>query len=84
MRLPRDWQRRRKAALDRAGWRSERSGKAGALEVHHVVPMSMGGGHELSNLQVVTRAEHFEIHRAARLVPERYAWARLIHELENK
>ena len=80
----RRWAAARRAALARAGHRSELSGKASALEVHHRVKLEDGGDpYALDNLQVLTRVEHFELHRAERSDPEREAWRALVAEIAN-
>ena len=73
------WAAARRAALARAGYRSELSGKASALEAHHKVPLERGGDpYSLDNLQVLTREEHIELHRAERSDPAREAWRELV------
>lgn len=37
------WKRVRRMILERSGWRCERCGSAGALEVHHRVRLADGG-----------------------------------------
>ena len=78
MRLPRNWAALRKAALRRAGWRSERSGLAGRLQVHHKRGRAHSG---LDDLEVLTRSEHLDEHRDGLLGPARREWAALILEL---
>ena len=78
MRLPWNWAALRHAALRRAGWRSQRSGKAGALEVHHRRGRAHNGAHDL---EVLTRGEHIDEHRGGLLGPARREWAALILEL---
>ena len=73
MNLPKNW-----AALRRAGWRSERSGKAGMLQVHHKHGRS---DNRLEALEVLTKGEHIDLHRGGLLGPARREWARLIFEL---
>ena len=74
----------RRAALRRAGNRSELSGRSGRLEVHHRVKLEDGGDpYSLDNLMVLTRAEHIEIHRDDRSVPGRAAWRTLVAEIAN-
>ena len=74
------WERARRAALERAGYRSELSGRAGKLEVHHHVALEDGGDpYALDNLQVLTRGEHIAAHRKPD--PERDAWRALVAEL---
>ena len=76
----RRWARIRKAALRRAGYRSERSGKAGRLEVHHKISLEDGGDpYALENLEVLLRSEHIELHR--REVEGEAQWRALIREL---
>ena len=78
------WAAARRAALARAGYRSEKSGKASALEIHHRVPLERGGDpYSLDNLMVLTRVEHIELHRAERSDPEREAWRELVAEIAN-
>ena len=81
---PKRWAAARKAALERAGHRSELSGLASALEVHHRVALERGGDpYSLDNLMVLTREEHIELHRAERSDPAREAWRALVAEIAN-
>ncbi len=74
------WRKARRAALERAGWRSELSGLAGRLEVHHLVRLEDGGApYDADNLQVLTRAEHIAMHRT--VTPAQAAWDRMIDEV---
>ena len=58
------WDRVRRGAKDRAGWRCEGCGKAGRLEVHHVRPLHKGGAaYETDNLKVLCRGCHVEAHK---------------------
>ena len=79
----RRWQRVRKLALARAGYRSELSGRAGRLEVDHIVPLRRGGDpYSLANVQVLLKSEHI-LKTAAenrKPDPERDAWRRLVRE----
>ena len=72
----------RRAALKRSGWRSEQSGKAGRLECHHILPLSQGGEHLLSNVVVLTTEEHRSIHRP-QPDPDREAWTVFLEEQIN-
>ena len=72
----------RRAALKRSGHRSEQSGLAGRLECHHLVPLSHGGEHLLSNVVVLTRAEHLALHRP-QPDPDREAWTEFLEEQIN-
>ena len=78
MNLPKNWAALRHTALRRAGWRSERSGRAGRLEVHHKNGRS---DNRLEALEVLTRLEHINEHRGGLLGPARREWAVLILEL---
>ena len=70
------WERVRRAALDRDGWRC-RCGSPLFLEVHHVQPLDKGGDPlALDNLKTLCRSCHISLH----LDPQRRAWRRLIWE----
>ena len=75
----RDWRGNpnRFAALDRDGHRCRKCGRAGRLEVHHQVPCSDGGTHDLDNLVTLCRGCHIALHRPP-LAPHRIAWSDLI------
>ena len=54
------WAGARAAARARAGFRCEKCGGAGRLEVHHVVPLAAGGApFDDRNLKVLCRRCHF-------------------------
>ena len=76
MRLPPNWESLRRAALQRAGYRSERSGLAGRLECHHRDGNRANNAPE--NLMCLTRFEHILIHNKPD--PDRLEWR---HYLEN-
>ena len=79
---PRRWAAARRAALRRSGHRSELSGLAGKLEVHHRTALSDGGDpYALDNLQVLTRAEHIEHHRHEDDIAGRAEWRALVSEM---
>ena len=82
---PRRWARVRRQVLERAGWRSERSGKAGRLEVDHIKPLDRGGDlYDLSNLQVLTRREHIKktsSENRRETTQAEAAWRALVNEL---
>ena len=80
MKLPRNWAALRKRALRRAGWRSERSGLAGRLEVHH---KNGRADNRLEALEVLSRAEHLEAH-LSELGWARRAWCALLSELSTE
>ena len=80
MNLPRNWAALRKRAIRRAGWRSERSGKAGRLEVHHRRGRAHNGD---GDLEVLTKAEHIDEH-TSELGWARRAWGALLTELSSE
>lgn len=78
----RRWAAARRAALRRAGYRSELSGLRGRLEVHHRVKLEDGGdAYDLDNLMVLTRQEHIDLHRGDRETPGRAEWRKYVDEL---
>ena len=47
-------------------------------ELHHVVPLSQGGFHVKSNVQLLCRHCHVKMHKRERVLtmsPDRQAWA---------
>ena len=76
MKLPKAWPRIRRAALERAGWKSARSGLHGRCQVHH---LDGDRANNLpSNLQVLTRGEHLLEHHQPD--PDRVAWTDFLRE----
>ena len=76
----------RKLAKDRDGWRCVKCGRAGRLEVDHIVPVFKGGAMwELDNLQTLCRTPcHFAKSAGERSRPKSAAvqeWAKLVNEL---
>ena len=51
-------QRRRNALKRRAGYRCERCGRAGRLEIDHIKPVFRGGSNDDGNLQALCRGCH--------------------------
>ena len=81
------WKQRRAQALHRSGFRCERCGQPGRLEVHHKIRIADGGADELDNLECLCRRCHFAEHESKprsnrtrkRLeLPGRAEWDRLI------
>ena len=70
MRLPPNWESLRRAALERAGYRSERSGLAGRLECHHRDGNRANSSPD--NLEILTHSEHLAEHHQPDL--DRVAW----------
>ena len=81
-RLPsREWARRRREVLDRDGWRCQKCGKAGRLEVDHKTPLYRGGSNDLDNLQALCRRCHLDKTRhdyRGGPLPGEEEWASLI------
>lgn len=71
-----EWQRQRKRAKDRDGWRCRRCGHAGRLEVHHLDP---DGGDDLDNLVTLCKPCHLSEHDASS--ESLRAWRALVDEL---
>lgn len=60
---PPDWERRRKAVLKRDNYRCRECGaKNRKLHVHHIVPISDGGSHDLRNLITLCQSCHNSRH----------------------
>ena len=78
------WFRVRRIVLDRDGWRCRQCGKAGVLEVHHRVPLQLGGApFDLDNLQTVCRSCHLGAHGARPEAAGAKAWRALVAELSE-
>ena len=57
----RRWERVRRAVLDRDRWRCQKCGRAGRLEIDHVVPLDAGGAvYDMDNLQALCRGCHID------------------------
>ena len=75
-----EWDRARRAALDRDQWRCTRCGHPGGLEVHHLQSLDAGGApFALGNLQALCRDCHIGVH----LDPQRRAWRAFVAELTH-
>ncbi len=75
------WERTRRAAFERDGWRCVDCGRPGRLEVHHTVPLRRGGAlYDLDNLETLCRGCHIERHRR-KLIPGEAAWRALVDDL---
>ena len=74
---PRRWRVVRRLVLKRDGYRCRACGKAGRLEVDHVIPVQFGGSWwDVEGLQALCRAHHFEKSRIDLIGPdpERDKW----------
>ena len=71
--------------LDRDGWRCRTCGRAGKLEVDHVIPIDKGGDPwESSNLQTLCRDCHIKKTRRENRrtpTPAEIRWQKLVREL---
>ena len=77
----RRWAGVRMAALDRDRWRCQECGKAGLLEVHHLVALEHGGKpYELANTTTLCRGDHIRIHGGTPHTPDP-GYAALVQEL---
>ena len=80
---PRRWAVVRRAILVRDGYRCRACGKAGRLEVDHIIPVAQGGDWwDATGLQALCRNCHFSKsaseRRRAASDPERDAWKALV------
>lgn len=77
------WERARLEAMERDGYRCRDCGRAGRLEVHHIMPLGFGGAvYALSNLRTLCRDCHFRVHSDSDS-PERRAWRDFVDELRT-
>ena len=84
------WRRTRRFVKDRDGWRCRQCGKAGRLEVDHILPVHLGGAFwDVGNLQTLCRSPcHFaktareNSRRKYKLLPvHRRDWRDMVSEL---
>ena len=59
----RQWERVRRIVLKRDGYRCTECGRAGRLEVDHIIPHHLGGLPNPSNLRTLCRDCHIKRHR---------------------
>jgi hypothetical protein len=59
---PPEWNRLRVEVLDRDGHRCARCWRPDGLDVHHVIAVADGGGHDTSNLRTLCAPCHTEWH----------------------
>ena len=75
------WDRVRRAAFERDGWRCVECGRPGRLEAHHIQPLHKGGApFDLANLATLCRRCHIETHRR-KLTAGEAAWKALVSDL---
>ena len=58
----REWASIRRTILARDGRRCQECGKAGRLEVHHLLPLKHGGDDSVDNLKTMCRDCHISAH----------------------
>ena len=77
------WDRARRAAKERDGWRCRLCGRAGRLEVDHVLPLHKGGPEfDPANMQTLCRACHVNKTNVENGVkPWPAEWSSLVYEL---
>ena len=84
---PRRWAAVRRAVLNRDNFRCVECGRAGKLEVDHIVPMQREPGQDVYNpngLQTLCRTCHIEKTRRENrrtLTPAESAWRALVAEM---
>lgn len=60
---PDDWEERRQKVLDRDGYECQECGETDAeFHVHHIKPISQGGGHQIGNLETLCESCHAKEH----------------------
>ena len=65
----------RRKLIQARGYKCERCGRGGRLEVHHRIPISKGGKrYDRENLEVICRQCHFDEHRHDREIPGASEW----------
>ena len=76
------WRKMRLAVLDRDGYRCQSCGRAGILEVDHIIAMQDGGdAWAMDNLQALCRGCHIEKTRGENQTmpdPRGYEWRELV------
>ena len=75
--------------LDKAGWRCQKCGRAGRLEVDHIQPLLQGGAvYDLANLQALCRypchSQKTRRENSRPIGPERLAWRAKLREIVFK
>ena len=80
------WRHVRWAALKRDRWRCRTCGKAGVLEVDHILRLEDGGAeYDLHNLQSLCRPCHISKTSAERgIVPLPADWTALVRDLTTR
>lgn len=75
------WGRFRRRLLDARGWRCEKCGKAGKIEVHHKRPLEKGGAaFDPENCEVLCAPCHIARHKKPP-APGVAAWRELVRDI---
>ena len=78
----RRWERVRRAAFRRDGYRCRACGKAGRLEAHHEPPLRQSANpYDLDGVRTMCRSCHIERHRPDAMTPGRSEWYELVDEI---
>lgn len=73
------WKITRQVVLTRDDRRCTNCGRAGKLEVHHIVPLSQGGApYDLDNLRSLCRDCHFDMEPSNEAGKDNRKWLRAI------
>lgn len=77
----RAWERLRRRVLDAVGWRCERCGDAGPMEIHHRDRDRTNN--DPANLEALCRGCHLAEHDRLKGQPLAQAWRRMVRELRD-
>ena len=76
------WERTRRAAVARDGYRCRQCGKPGRLEAHHEPPLEDGADpYDVDGILTLCRGCHIERHRSDSMMPGRAEWREFVAEL---
>ena len=76
------WRQLRLEVFYEAGWKCEKCGKRGALELDHVVAVRSGGAQwDRSNLAALCRSCHILKTKRENISPDNLAWRSYLEEL---
>ena len=82
---PRRWERAKRTAHKRDGWRCRRCGRAGRLEGHHEPLLREGADpYEVDGIVTLCRSCHIERHRGDHVSPAQRAWRELVADLAGR
>ena len=82
---PRRWERVRRAAFRRDGYRCTACGRAARLEGHHEPPLRDGADpYEVDGIVSLCRDCHIREHEGDHVSPEQRAWRELVAEIMSE